>query len=137
MDILTTENAIIDRAKDKIPDLLTEAFPEDPENYTLTHAKGAILVQYAGSTFDDPEDSGAVVQDEHPAWTLTLLAKNLRTHTGAYKYIEDIKTAFTGYVIPGPARLYLKEIIFLGLKDGGIFMYGTTIAFNTIHEEPE
>jgi hypothetical protein len=40
-DIITTiEQAIIDRLRERIPEILVESFPDEPETYQLQHHLG-------------------------------------------------------------------------------------------------
>ncbi len=136
MDIKTTEDLIIARLISQITDLKIEGFPDDPEDYRLNHPIGAILVQYQGTKYSSPEEYNVIIQGSCiTTFAISLFTKNLRTNSGAYGYLENIKTALTGLIIPGQSRLYPTEDGFLGLKDGA-FHYGITFALRTTHEEP-
>lgn len=134
MDIKTTEQAVIDRLESQITDYKIEGYPDDPLSYVLKHSNGAILVQYDGSSYTEPESYGIVSQKQKAVFGIISITKNLRTHTGAYDALESIKTALTGYVITGVGRLYPVRDEFLSDRDG-IWRYGITFAINTIHEE--
>lgn len=133
MNILDTEEKIIDRLKEKITDLRVEGYPDDPGTYSLKHPNGAILVRYQDSTYTEPE-SFTVSQKQNAAFDITIITKNLRTNTGAYAYLEAVKSALTGYRIPDLARLYPTRDGFI-LHDRGVWYYGITFAFIAIHEE--
>lgn len=135
MNILTVENAIIERIEDKVPGPKVEGYPDDPSTYRLTHPKGAILVHYQGASYGEPA-SFVVSQKQNARFDITIATKNLRTHTGAYAYLEEIKSALTGYMIPGLARLYPVQDGYLSYENG-VWQYGMTFALNTVHEEPE
>jgi hypothetical protein len=48
MLISQIEQKIIERLKEKIKDLHIEGFPDKPQQFSLIHPKGAILVHYQG-----------------------------------------------------------------------------------------
>ncbi len=135
MNIKTTEDLIIARLISQITDLQIEGFPDDPENYRLNHPIGAILVQYQGTKYSAPEEYNVIFQGSNiTSFSISLFTRDLRTNAGAYGYLEDIKTALTGLIIPDQSRLYPTEDGFLGLNEG-VFHYGITFALRTTHEE--
>lgn len=134
MNIATTEQAIIDRLTAQIANIKVEGYPDDPLTYKLIHPNGALLVQYEGSGFSAPEDYNFVQQREKALFSVIVVTKNLRTHTGAYAFIESVKTKLTGYLIPNLKKLYLVRIKFLS-DEGGIWRYEVAFALNVRHSE--
>ncbi len=90
MTIKEIEEAIIERLKSKITDLVVEGFPEKPSEYKLMHHKGAILVAYAGSTYEEPAATDVVVQERKVEFDITVVMRHLRTHEGAYQYLDTL-----------------------------------------------
>ncbi|MCP4259089.1 MAG: hypothetical protein GY774_16510 [Planctomycetes bacterium] len=133
MNITTTENAIIAELEAQITTAKVEGYPDDPLNYNLKHPNGALLVQYQGSSYTEPV-SYVVEQKQKALFDIFIITKNLRTHTGAYAYLESVKTILTGFEITGLARLYPVQEQFLS-DVNGIWRYGITFALNTTHEE--
>ena len=62
MNVLPVLDAVLTRLREKLPQLQVEYFPEKPAEYRLNHPVGALLVSYAGSRFDKPNDIGAVLR---------------------------------------------------------------------------
>ncbi len=62
MNVLPVLDAVLARLREKLPQLQVEYFPEKPAEYRLNHPVGALLLSYAGSRFDRPDDTGAVIQ---------------------------------------------------------------------------
>ncbi|HAU8965466.1 TPA: hypothetical protein JEW93_003648, partial [Escherichia coli] len=60
MNVLPVLDAVLARLREKLPQLQVEYFPEKPSEYRLNHSVGALLLSYAGSRFDRPDDTGAV-----------------------------------------------------------------------------
>ena len=83
MLITEIEDAIIERLKTNIPDLLVEPFPDNPSAYRLLHPKGAVLVRYRGGRYTNPETLGVIVQDRTIEFDLVIVTRNLRNHAGA------------------------------------------------------
>lgn len=108
MDIITAiEQAIIARLREKIPEILVESFPDEPESYQLQHHLGAILVRYEGSRYGDPMDSGRVVQERTILFDVDVVVANLSSAGdagGVYHYLEAVRLALTGFCPPGCTR---------------------------------
>lgn len=136
MDIETTENAVLDRLKDRVPQLQIEAFPDDPANYQLLHPLGALLVRFFGEGFSDPKPTGPVIQAEKMEFEVVIVARHLRTHQGIYAYIGLVKAALTGKFDLALPRAYLTRVRFVSVNSG-VWQYSVTFAFNSIHEEEE
>lgn len=95
--ILERENLILARLQAQITGIQIESFPEKAAEYNLKHPVGAILLHYSGARFNKNEGAWHVVQHTELKWGITLIVRNLRTQTGAYAYLDAIRTALTGY----------------------------------------
>ena len=73
MNVLPVIDAVVARLKEKLPTLAVEYFPEKPAEYRLNHPKGALLVSYAGSRFDKPNDTSAVIQAQTVQLCVTVV----------------------------------------------------------------
>jgi hypothetical protein len=110
--------------------LRVEGFPDDPDRYRLQHPVGALLIAFGRAKYSKPEMIDAVVQDVELEWYLTLLIRNLRTHTGAYAFLDATRIAITGFQAEGCTKLYCMDQKFLGQGDG-VWRYGMTFCHNT------
>jgi hypothetical protein len=131
------EETLVARAKDKVNDQLhVEAFPDDPINYKLLHAEGAVLVRYQGGPFGDPETYNIIVQQRTINFDLQLFVKNLRGHSGAYKYLDVLRKGFTGYRIEGLGKTYVtNEALLFYKEDEGIWAYEMNVSIKIKHEQ--
>jgi len=68
-----------------------EAYPEQPENYLLAHAKAAILVRYQASSF---QEAGPTVYRRSQQFGIHIVTRELRGHDGAYQLIDEIESLF-------------------------------------------
>ncbi|MDI1471926.1 hypothetical protein THER_1648 [Thermodesulfovibrio sp. N1] len=135
MTIADIEQAIIDRLKTKIQGLEITGFPEKPKEYRLLHPKGALLVSYAGSTFSEPQSVNAIVQERKMEFDITVAMRHLRTHEGAYAYLDAVRIALTGYRITGCSKMYPVKEQFLS-EDNGIWQYSITFTLTAPAVEP-
>jgi hypothetical protein len=127
MTIADIENAIITRLRSRITGLQIEGFPEKPSEYKLLHPKGALLVSYAGSTFSEPKPTDIVFQERKVEFDITVAMRHLRSHEGAYAYLDAVRIALTGYRIAGCSKMYPTKEEFLS-EDSGVWQYAMTFA---------
>ena len=108
MDFLSPiEDAIVARLKAKLPTILVQQYPDDPENYAPAHPVGALLVRYASAEYSDTRDLGNVVQERDLVFEITLALWSLRGRSGQgglYSYLEGVRVALTGYTPPNCQR---------------------------------
>ena len=108
MDFISPiEDAIAARLKIRVPGILVQPYPDDPENYSPSHAVGALLVRYASSEYSDPKDLGNVVQERDLLFEITLALWSLRGRSGQgglYSFLEGVRVALTGYTPPNCQR---------------------------------
>lgn len=99
------ENGIVALLAASLPGLKVEPFPDDPDNYRLTHPHGAVLAGYSGSRLPDPFVLAGTTQKRRLEFQLVVKVRRLRDHSGAYTILDDIRTALAGQAIRG-ARFY-------------------------------
>ena len=129
------EDAIVSRLKSSIPDLEVSPFPERPDEYGLIHPVGAVLVQYRGSEYSEPASLGTITQTRTMEFVVLLAVRHLRSHQGAYAYLDSIRGSLTGYVIPPLSKMFAVREAFLAEK-GGIWWYAVEFKARSIETEP-
>ena len=82
MNVLPVLDAVLARLREKLPQLQVEYFPEKPAEYRLNHPVGALLLSYAGSRFDRPDDTGAVIQSQTIQLCVTVVFRQLNGKKG-------------------------------------------------------
>lgn len=82
MNVLPVLDAVLARLHEKLPQLQVEYFPEKPAEYRLNHPVGALLLSYAGSRFDRPDDTGAVIQSQTIQLCVTVVFRQLNGKKG-------------------------------------------------------
>lgn len=129
MNINNIENSIIERLKAKIPELHIEGFPEKPAEFKLVHPKGAILVHYQGGIYSDQKALAVIVQEKKYEFSITVVMRHLRTHEGAYGYLDRVRNILTGFKPEGGSKMIPVKDEFIG-EDNGIWQY--SINFTTV-----
>jgi hypothetical protein len=134
MNIKDVEDAIINKLKADITDLQIEGFPEDYDQYQFLHPKGAILVAYSGSDYTKSAVLDRVSQIQTLHFDILLISRGLRTHTGAYTYLDQIRASLTGYQPTGLSKVYPTKEEFVD-QETGIWRYNISVSVNGRNEE--
>ena len=130
MAINTIKNDIITQLKSSISDLKVEEFPDKPAEYKLIHSKGAVLVHFLGTNYNEPDEQGFIQQTANLRFGLTLMIKGLRDKNGAYAYIDSIISTLTGFTPTGCTKMYPVRVGFLTENDG-VWQYTFTFVAPT------
>ena len=128
--ITEIENQIITRIKENIPELHVEGFPEKPSEFRLTHPKGAILVHYQSGNYSQSKSIGYIVQGKKLEFSITIVTKNLRSHEGAYFYLDKIRQILTGYRPDNCSKMQPIKENFL-MENNGIWQYAINFSLIT------
>ena len=145
IDIATIEDAIVTQLGSQIDSIEIAHYPDRPETWRLTHRVGAALVMYKGAQYGDLLDTAAIIQERKLEFEISVMMRDLGwavggdpsgTSPGAYAIIEAIRTALTGFLIPGCRKIYpLREKFIKRDKQGGVWTYASTFALSTVAVE--
>ena len=134
MTTLEIENAIIDRLKSQVAGLHIQGFAQNADEFAVKHPAGAALVMYGGSNYTSPSSLAAISQNRKMEFDIILLFKNLRVqdggHAGAYEYLDDIRSALTGYKINDCSKMYPIRESYID-EESGVWRYGMTFELLT------
>ncbi len=130
MSIRDIENSIIDKLKENFSNLLVDGFPEKPQEFTLIHPVGAILVHYRGGNYSNTDALGFISQDKKMDFAITVVTRNLRSNNGAYEVLDKIKQVLCGFKILGCSKLTPVKEGFLS-EISGIWQYEITFTLAT------
>ncbi|PVJ40204.1 hypothetical protein C4855_26865, partial [Salmonella enterica subsp. enterica serovar Gaminara] len=128
MNVLPVLDAVLTRLREKLPQLQVEYFPEKPAEYRLNHPVGALLVSYAGSRFDKPNDIGAVLQPQTIQLCVTVVFRQLNGKKGAIDVLDAVRRILGGYTPPNcRRRIWLTREVFIG-EVKGLWQYALDFA---------
>lgn len=130
MNIRNIENSIIDKLKQEFPEVMVKGFPEKPSEFILLHPIGALLIHYQGSNYSDSQAFGCVVQENKKEFAITIVTRNLRQNSGAYEYIDKLKSLLTGWQIDECTKLIPTKDYFIS-ENSGIWQYGINFILKT------
>ncbi|EIA5671504.1 Gp37 family protein [Escherichia coli] len=135
MNVLPVIDAVVARLKEKLPGLSVEYFPEKPAEYRLNHPVGALLVSYAGSRFDKPDDIGAVIQPQTLQLCVTVVFRQLNGKRGAIDVLDMLRRILGGYTPPDcRRRIWLTREVFIG-EVNGLWQYALDFATESVFVE--
>jgi hypothetical protein len=145
IDIATIENAIVNRLRSQISSIEIAHYPDRPETWRLTHRVGAALVRYNGARYGELLDTAAIIQERKLEFEIAIMMRDLGwavggdpsgPSPGAYAIIEGVRTALTGYRIPGCRQMFpVREKFVKRDKQGGVWTYASTFALSTVAVE--
>ncbi|MCW3700370.1 Gp37 family protein [Burkholderia cenocepacia] len=115
-------DAVVARLRFKLPALVTEYFPERPDEYRLNHAIGALLVSYPGSQYDTTVDTDMVVQPRRVKFAVAIVLRQLNGRGGAIDVLDHVRTALVGFRPPDCKKLAAVSDKFLG-ESAGLWQY--------------
>ncbi|EHL6280429.1 TPA: Gp37 family protein [Escherichia coli] len=135
MNVLPVLDAVLARLREKLPQLQVEYFPEKPAEYRLNHPVGALLLSYAGSRFDRPDDTGAVIQSQTIQLCVTVVFRQLNGKKGAINVLDAVRRILGGHTPPGcRRRIWLTREVFLG-EVRGLWQYALDFATESVFIE--
>lgn len=122
MSIKQIENDIVAKLKENFGELLVEGFPEKPNEFTLIHPIGAILVHYRGGVFGVTNAINFLNQEKKMEFAITIVTRNLRSNNGAYEILEKVKQVLCGFRANSCSKLTPTKEGFLS-EINGIWQY--------------
>jgi hypothetical protein len=109
-------------------------FPDNPQESGRSMPNGQVLVGYKKESLEPPNtfiEDTPVIQKWTLEYEISVQLKNLRSHTGAYPVMDEIKELLTGFR-PSPINQPLYQIQggFVDMKDG-IWYYSMIFGVRT------
>jgi hypothetical protein len=130
MSIRAIEDSIIKRLKADFKDLFVDGFPEKPQEFSLIHPIGALLVHYRGGNYSDSNALGYIIQSKKMNFAITVVTRNLRSNEGTYEILDKVKKSLCGFKIDECTRLTTVKEDFIS-ETNGIWQYEIIFSLTT------
>ena len=130
------ETSIVGRLEQEIEDAEVRAFPNDARSFFPKHPVGAVLVQYTSSVFSEPRALNSITQARTLRFSVFVLLRDLRDHTGVYAFLDKVRDSLTGFSLSGTSKMYQVSERFLS-EQSGIWIYEMVFSLRATHEEKE
>lgn len=114
-------------------DLAVEFYPEKPASYRLNHANGALLVNYAKSSYPKHDDTYAMARPRQMGFTVTIISRGLHDRYGAVPLVDWVLGMLSGYrpehtdKTLAPVRDYFIQ------HQSGLWYYGVDFDVEAVH----
>ncbi len=114
-------------------DLAVEFYPEKPANYRLNHANGALLVNYAKSSYPEHNDTASVIRPRQMGFTVTIISRGLHDRYGAVPLVDWVLAMLSGFrpahtdKTLSPVRDYFIQ------HQSGLWYYGVDFDTEAVH----
>lgn len=112
------ENVLLERLQANLPELVVEAFPDNPSEYEFIHPVGAVLVQYDSSNFGEDYCLAFTAQKRTMKFNVVSLTRSLRDHNGCYDVLERISQTILGLKLNGFEQFKQETDSFSDETDG-------------------
>jgi hypothetical protein len=128
--IADIERDLVRALEDAILGLAVEPFPDSPDRYRMLHQRGAVLVVYRGMDAQEPEGLRRLTQPATVRFSVMVLSRNLREHSGAYEVLDRVRQALLGFVPSHCGAGWLEREDYRSQEDG-TWVYEATYAWPT------
>lgn len=92
------ETAIVNELAEKLEGVKIEGFPDDGAELGKAAPARRILVGYQSSDFEILAENPALFVKEILTYEITIGVKGLRTHSGVYMLLEEVRRILTGFL---------------------------------------
>lgn len=129
-------DAVLQRLQLKLPQLVSEYFPESPKNYRLNHPTGALLLSYIGSQFDETIDTDFIAQPRAIKLSITVVVRQLNGRGGVIEVLDLARRAVVGFKPPDCKKIRAVSEKFLG-QNADLWQYALDISTSGMLVEDE
>jgi hypothetical protein len=146
IDIAAVEAAIVAQLQAAVAGIEIAHYPDRPESYRMTHRVGAALVMYKGAQYGAQLDTAAIIQERRLEFEVTVMMRDLGwsyggagdgPSPGAYAILESVRSALTGFRVPGCRKMYpMRERFVERDAQGGVWIYAIAFGLATVAVQP-
>lgn len=113
------ETAIVGRLNGAVDNADCKPFPRNPESYRHSGREAEIFVSFRGSRPARAPTTDFFGREMIETWDVHLVTRDLRSHNGAYGYLDGIRRRLHGWDCPEAASpMAPTETRFVSQKDG-------------------
>lgn len=127
--LLALEEAVLGKLATAELGITIEPYPDRPADYSLIDPVGAALLVLPSSRYS-PAING--VQTRATRIVVTLLVRNLGTHTGAYALMDAVLNALQGWQPDGWQAIAAISDQFV-TEDNGVWQYDLVFETSRLH----
>ncbi len=113
--------------------LAVEFYPEQPTNYRLNHANGALLVNYGKSDYGRREDVRAVIKERTSVFTITVISRNLHDKYGAVPLVDWVIAMLSGFTASHCDKPFAPIDDYFVQHQSGLWFYAVDISTQAVH----
>lgn len=128
-NLLALENALLTQLASADLGVTVEPYPDRPADYTLLDPVGAVLVVISGSRYSNSING---VQTRNTRIVITVLVRNLSTHTGAYTLLDRVLNTLQGWQPDGWQAVAAVSEQFI-TEDSGVWQYDLVFETSRLH----
>ena len=88
---------------------LIDAFPDNPEQFDMEQLEKIALVQYTGSHYDAPAETGSRAQMRRAEYAIHLYLRRVGTPVRGMREIELIRLALQGLQLEGTELIITRD----------------------------
>lgn len=114
-------------------DLAVEFYPEKPANYRLNHANGALLVNYAKSSYPKHNDTYAIAQPRQMGFTVTIISRGLHDRYGAVPLVDWVLAMLSGFKPEHTDKTLAPVKDYFIQHQSGLWYYGVDFDVESVH----
>ncbi len=105
---------------------LIAAFPDNPEQFDMSSAEKVALVQYAGSRYSAPGETGSAAQMRRAEYAIHLYLRRVSAPVHGLREIEQIRHVLQGLKLEGTELIITRD----GLvdQDAALWRYVIEVA---------
>ncbi|WP_420011009.1 Gp37 family protein [Tateyamaria sp.] len=105
---------------------LIDAFPDNPDQFDMDDLEKVALVQYTGSRYDAPGETGSAAQMRRAEYAIHLYLRRVSTPVRGMREIEQLRLAVQGLSLEGTELMITRD----GLvdQDAALWRYVIEVA---------
>lgn len=123
--------AVASRLKEAVPGVEVGLTPERASGWRLNHPRAALLIDYRGSRYGEPQRMGVLAQGRTVQLGVSVVARTLYDAYGAVGLVDAVRAALLGWAPPHCKALAAASDRFVA-EEGGLWFYEIVFEAETL-----